>query len=71
MLEVHNPLWQAQVVFSSGASGSRGCGAAWNERWIQLERNGSWDRQCIAAKDLLLITLACTIWGLSGSTAKC
>ena len=28
-----------------------------------MEWNGSWDQQCIAAKELLPIVLACAIWG--------
>ena len=63
MLKVHNPRGQPEIMFSSDASGSWGCGAAWNERWIQMEWNGSWDQQCIAAKELLTIALACAIWG--------
>ena len=63
MLEVHQPQWQPDIVFSSDASGSWGWGAAWNERWIQLEWDGSWDQQCIVAKELLPIALACAIWG--------
>ena len=63
MLEVHNPRGQPEITFSSDASGSWGCGAMWNERWIQMEWNGSWDQQCIAAKELLPIALACAIWG--------
>ena len=61
MLEVHNPRGQPEITFSSDAPGSWGCRAVWNERWIQMEWNGSWDQQCIAAKELLPIALACAI----------
>ena len=63
MLEAHKPRWHPEITFSSDASGSWGCGAVWNGRWIQLEWNGSWSQQCIAAKELLPITLACAMWG--------
>ena len=49
----------------SDASGSWGCGAVWEDRWLQV----SWE-QCpifgeasIAAKELLPIVLAAVVWG--------
>ena len=63
MFKVYKPQGQPEITFKSDASGSWGCGAVWNNRWKQMEWNRSWDQQCIAAKELLPIALACAIWG--------
>ena len=63
MFEVHNPKWQPQVTFSSDASGSWGCGAVWQHKWIQFQWNKEWAAYHIAIKELLPITIACAVWG--------
>ena len=63
MREVHNPQWDPDIVFSSDASGSWGCGAVWNHNWLQCPWNGVWSDKSIAAKELVPVVLACAIWG--------
>ena len=63
MMEVHDPLWHPQVVFSSDASRSWGCGAVWEMEWLQCPRNGAWADKGIATKELLPIVLAAAVWG--------
>ena len=52
-----------QISFSSDASGSWGCGAAWPPHWIQCPWGEQWMDVTITAKELLPIVLACAIWG--------
>ena len=63
MMEVHNPCWNPQIVFSTDASGSWGCGAVWKKEWMQCPWNGSWTDKGIATKELLPIVLAMALWG--------
>lgn len=56
---------QPQVELVTDASGSWGCGAAWNERWFQLswsmvEEVRAWT---IMPKELLPIVVAAAVWG--------
>ena len=45
-------------------AGFGGLPSQWNtEQYVLLWWDGSWDQQCIAAKELLPIALTCTIWG--------
>ena len=60
---IHTSKWDPQVLFSSDASGSWGCGAIWSTQWIQCEWNGVWLDKSIALKDLLPIALALALWG--------
>ncbi len=56
---------EPQVVLVSDASGSWGCGAAWEDRWFQL----SWsltNEVCdwgIMPKEMLPIVIAAAVWG--------
>ena len=50
-------------MFTSDASGSWGCGASWQEQWLQCQWAGSWLEENIATKELLPVVLACTVWG--------
>ncbi len=63
LMDVHAPKAAPDVTFSSDASGSWGCGAIWDNRWLQCAWNGWWEEQSIAVKELLPIVLACAIWG--------
>ena len=49
------------AVFTD-ASGSWGCGAAWESSWIQCQWNETWADEGIAVKELLPIVLAVAIW---------
>ena len=59
----------------SDASGSWGCGAVWSNKWFQV----SWrevpkfEKAPIAAKELLPMVLAATLWGneWGGLTVQC
>ena len=63
MLYVHKKDQVPDVIFSSDASGSWGCGACWLKHWIQHQWDDHWRKESIAAKELLPIVLACAIWG--------
>ena len=52
-----------EVVLVSDASGTWGCGAVWQDRWLQLAWSGDWGEQTITVKELLPIALAVAIWG--------
>lgn len=64
---IHSKWCDPQVLFSSDASGTWGCGAIWATRWIQCEWQSAWENKSIALKELLPIVLACAIWGPSWS----
>ena len=55
--------WNPDIIFSSDASGSWGCGAVWQDLWIQCPWNNVWSEKGIATKELLPIVLAIAIWG--------
>ncbi len=60
------------IIIASDASGSWGCGAFWDNAWFQLPWTEEWTPWSIAAKELIPIVLACTIWGaLSGRVNMC
>ena len=63
MMEVHAPSWNPTVEFSSDASGAWGCGAVWNNHWIQPPWQEAWKSVGITAKELLPIVIACALWG--------
>ena len=51
------------LSFVSDASGSWGCGAAWQERWLQWQRPPRWRPISIAAKEMAPVVLAVATWG--------
>lgn len=63
MMEVHAPSWNPTVDFSSDASGSWGCRAVWSNYWIQAPWREAWQSVGITAQELLLIVIACALWG--------
>ena len=52
-----------EVVLTSDASGSWGCGAWYESKWFQLPWEGSFQHLHIAAKELIPIIAATDIWG--------
>ena len=58
-MEVHRPLWTPTVTFASDASGSWGCGAVWQQAWLQRQWDREWADENIAAKELVPIAVAC------------
>ena len=63
MMECVSTSWSPQYCFFTDASGSWGCGACWEQRWLQCPWNGAWEDKGIAAKELLPIILAMAMWG--------
>ena len=55
ILEVHNPNWQPQVTFSSDTSGTWGCGAIWDSKWLQIQWESHWLDHDIVVKELIPI----------------
>ena len=51
------------VVFSSDASGGWGCGALWDNHWIQGAWPIGWEDTSIMVKELCPVVRACAIWG--------
>ena len=49
-MEVHDPCWSPQLVFSSDTSGSRECGAVWKNECFQCQWNSTWAEKGIAVK---------------------
>ena len=49
--------------FCSDASGAWGCGAAWQDQWLQLKWPVSWLEVNIAAKEMVPVVLAPAVWG--------
>ena len=50
-------------LVTTDASGSWGCGAVWQNAWIQLAWEAEWLDKSIAAKELVRIVIACASWG--------
>ena len=63
MMQCVATSWSPKFTFSTDASGSWGCGAAWENRWIQCAWEGVWKDKSIAVKELLPILLAAAMWG--------
>ena len=51
------------VTIATDASGMWGCGAVWQNTWLQLAWDAQWVDKSIAAKELIPIVLACALWG--------
>ena len=61
----HSPNGVKPVVTPcfSDAEGSTGCRAVWGNRWFQYLWQNALQEKAIAIQKLLLILLACMIWG--------
>ena len=61
------------VIFSSDASGSWGCGAAWGPLWFQIQWPPHWAGENIATKELVPIVAATVLWGQRwrGQSVRC
>ena len=64
MMQSVAAVWTPKVTFSTDASGSWGCGACWEDKWIQCSWNSMWQDVSIATKELLPILLAVATWGV-------
>ena len=51
------------LFITSDASGSWGCGAAYQNLWFQLQWSESWENLPIAPKELVPIVIAVILWG--------
>ena len=63
---------QSEVVVTSDASGSWGCGAFWATQWFQLQWPDNMPKLHITAKELIPIVVSAAVWGKqwSASLAK-
>lgn len=50
------------IVITSDASGSWGCGAVWDHHWFQWQWDSAWLPHQIAVKELVPIVLAVVVW---------
>jgi len=62
------PKELAQGILVSDASGSRGCGAFFRDKWFQLEWAGNLKNAHISVKELVPIVTAAAIWDPEWST---
>ena len=53
----------AHAVIKTDASGSRGCGAFFNNKWFQWKWPQEWQPVNILAKEMAPILLSCGVWG--------
>ncbi len=63
MMHVHAYRAPPDLTLESDASGSWGCGAIWENSWIQCTWENTWQGESITVKELLPIVLACGVWG--------
>ena len=52
-----------EAVVQTDASGSQGCGAFCEGRWLQWKWPLEWVPLAIMVKELVLIILSCAVWG--------
>ena len=57
------PLTLDEVVMTSDASGSWGCGAWHDKAWFQVQWDSRAENLSIACKELIPIVLGCAAWG--------
>ena len=62
MLRVQNRE-NPDVIITSDASGSWGCGAFWGQKWFHLQWTTTMQDDHIATKELVPIVLAAAVWG--------
>ena len=62
-LEGFSTSQKPDVQIHTDASGTWGCGALFNNHWLQLKWSTEWKRMDIMAKELVPIVLSCAIWG--------
>ena len=60
----------ANHCIQTDASGSWGCGAFFEGKRLQWQWPNEWRTASIMAKELVLITLSCAVWGPKLSRAK-
>lgn len=58
-----SPPPNAAVTIQTDASGSWGCGAVYNHRWLQQKWSEEWVDQDIMAKELVPVVLMVAVWG--------
>ena len=51
------------IAIQTDASGSWGCGAVYNHRWLQLRWSDEWMHQHIMAKELVAVVIMVAVWG--------
>ena len=63
-LECLSPPLPPDTQIQTDASGTWGCGALFQNFWLQLKWSTEWKRMDIMAKELVPIVLSCAIWAL-------
>ena len=63
LLRRDNDNWTPEHCIQTDASGSWGCGAFWDNHWLQWYWPQKWARHNIMAKELIPIVLSCVVWG--------
>ena len=56
-------LISPQITITTDASGFWGCGAIWQNRWLQLQWAGPLKNAVIATKELVPVILSVAVWG--------
>ena len=55
--------WTPEHCIQTDASGSWGCGAFWDNHWLQWCWPQKWAHHNIMVKELIPIVLSCVVWG--------
>ena len=63
LLQWHSQTNSLHTSITTDATGSWGCGAYWDEKWIQWQWPPEWLSADIMAKELAPVVLCCTVWG--------
>ena len=59
----NTPRGGSDIDLYTDASGAFGCGAWWQEGWLQLEWPEGLEAWSIARKELIPVVMACMLWG--------
>ena len=63
LMWLHSTTLLFDASIQTDVSGSWGCGAYFNGKWLQLQWSPDWLSSNIMAKEILPIMLSCTVWG--------
>ena len=63
LLQWHSQINSPHTSIATDASGSWGCGAFWDGKWIQWQWPPEWLPASIMAKELAPVILCCAVWG--------
>ena len=63
-------LREAGIMVTSDASGSGGCGAFWDNFWLQMAWGNEVLSLSIAMKEMVPVIATCTVWGRAACPSK-